>query len=75
MRIPQEKSIRSLQGSDTAAHQRTTPLRTEELIAELNPVLRGWGEYYKRAHVRKLFQPSRPLDRATHLVAPIQALA
>ena len=26
-----------------------------QLIAELNPVLRGWGEYYKRAHVRKLF--------------------
>jgi hypothetical protein len=25
-------------------------------IAELNPLLRGWGEYYKRAHVRKLFQ-------------------
>src|SRR5208282_5667099 len=22
----------------------------------LNPLLRGWGEYYKRAHVRKLFQ-------------------
>jgi hypothetical protein len=31
-------------------------LRTEELIAGLNPLLRGWGEYYKRAHVRKLFQ-------------------
>ena len=27
-----------------------------ELIAELNPLLRGWGEYYKRAQVRKLFQ-------------------
>ncbi len=26
-----------------------------ELIARLNPLLRGWGEYYKRAHVRKLF--------------------
>jgi hypothetical protein len=29
------------------------PLR---LIAELNPLPRGWGEYYKRAHVQKLFQ-------------------
>jgi RNA-directed DNA polymerase len=36
--------------------KRTTPRRTEELIAGLNPLLRGWGEYYKRAHVRKLFQ-------------------
>ena len=28
---------------------------TRELIEELNPLLRGWGEYYKKAHVRKLF--------------------
>jgi RNA-directed DNA polymerase len=36
--------------------KRTMPLQTKELIEELNPLLRGWGEYYKRAHVRKLFQ-------------------
>jgi RNA-directed DNA polymerase len=36
--------------------KRTRPLKTKELIEELNPLLRGWGEYYKRAHVRKLFQ-------------------
>ena len=35
--------------------KRRVPLRTKELIAELNPVLRGWGHHYKRAHVRKLF--------------------
>jgi hypothetical protein len=35
--------------------KRTLPLKTKELIAGLNPLLRGWGEYYKRAHVRRLF--------------------
>jgi len=34
--------------------KRRIPLRTRELIEELNPLLRGWGEYYKKAHVRRL---------------------
>ncbi|MGA3168424.1 MAG: group II intron maturase-specific domain-containing protein [Terriglobia bacterium] len=35
--------------------KRKVPLRTKQLIAELNPLLRGWGAYYKWAHVRRLF--------------------
>jgi RNA-directed DNA polymerase len=38
-----------------ALTSRRVPLKTKELIEELNPVLRGWGHHYKRAHVRKLF--------------------
>src|SRR6184192_4403404 len=53
---PKEKSIRRFMDQVRERTKRTTPLRTEELIAGLNPLLRGWGEYYKRAHVRKLFQ-------------------
>src|ERR1035437_36701 len=53
---PKEKSLRRFMDQVRQRTRRTTPLTTEELIAELHPLLRGWGEYYKRAQVRKLFQ-------------------
>jgi group II intron reverse transcriptase/maturase len=52
---PREKSICRFKDQVRQRTKRRVPLRTRELIAELNPVLRGWGEYYKRSHVRKLF--------------------
>jgi group II intron reverse transcriptase/maturase len=53
---PKEKSIRRFMDQVRQRTTRLKPLNTTELIAELNPLLRGWGEYYKRAQVRKLFQ-------------------
>jgi hypothetical protein len=35
--------------------RRKAPVSTAELIQQLNPIVRGWGHYYKRAHVRRLF--------------------
>jgi RNA-directed DNA polymerase len=52
---PTDKSIRRFRDRVRALTRRRAPLSTEELIRELNPTLRGWGEYYKRAHVRTLF--------------------
>jgi hypothetical protein len=52
---PKEKSIHRFMDQLRQQTKRTIPLKTKELIMGLNPLLRGWGEYYKRAHVRRLF--------------------
>jgi group II intron reverse transcriptase/maturase len=52
---PKENSIRRFMDQVRQRTKRRIPLRTKKLIAELNPLVRGWGEYYKRAHVRRLF--------------------
>jgi group II intron reverse transcriptase/maturase len=53
--FPREKSIRKFMDQVRVLTSRRVPLKTTELIEKLNPVLRGWGHHYKRAHVRKLF--------------------
>ena len=52
---PKEKSIRRFMDRVRGLTQRCLPLSTAELVQGLNPLLRGWGHYYKRAHVRLLF--------------------
>jgi RNA-directed DNA polymerase len=53
--FPREKSIGRFRDQVRALTKRRVPLKTKELIERLNPILRGWGHYYKKAHVRKLF--------------------
>lgn len=57
---PTEKSMRRLKDRVRQITQRRVPLTTEGVIGELNPVIRGWGLYYHKAHVRRRFNQ---LDR------------
>ena len=57
---PRQKSIDHFKEQIRKRTRRKAPLSTQELIDEINPVIRGWGNYYKKAHVRKLFNQ---LDR------------
>jgi len=52
---PREKSINHFKDQVRRITQRKAPVSTQELIQQVNPVVRGWGHHYKRAHVRKLF--------------------
>ena len=52
---PRARSIQRFMDQVRRLTRRKVPLTTAELIAELNPLLAGWGRYYRRAHVRRLF--------------------
>ena len=52
---PREKSIEHFKDQIRQRTRRKSPVSTRELIAELNPVIRGWGQYFRKAHIRKLF--------------------
>jgi group II intron reverse transcriptase/maturase len=58
--IPRQKSIEHFKDQIRRRTRRKAPISTQELIDEINPVIRGWGLYYCKAHVRKLFNQ---LDR------------
>ncbi len=53
--FPRDKSIRHFKDQIRRRTRRKAPVSTRELIEEINPVIRGWGLYYHKAHVRGLF--------------------
>jgi len=52
---PRQKSVDHFKDQIRRHTRRRASVSTEELIARVNPVLRGWGHHYKRARVRLLF--------------------
>jgi RNA-directed DNA polymerase len=74
---PRGKSIRRFKEQVHQLTSRHAPVTTQELIDDLNPKLRGWGHYYQRAHVRKLFTrlDAWIVRRTSHVGASMQTLA
>ena len=53
--IPREKSVPRFQEPSRSLRRRKAPLQRREVIARINPVLRGWGHFYRKAEGRRLF--------------------
>jgi RNA-directed DNA polymerase len=53
--IPRDRSIRRFTDKVRAITQRRNLQSLAGMVDGLNPVVRGWGMYYRRAHVRRLF--------------------
>ena len=52
---PRQKSLTHFREQIRSRTQRRSPRNTQEIVDAINPVIRGWGNYYRKAHIRKLF--------------------
>jgi len=52
---PRQKSIDHFKDEIRKRTRRCVSISTEEVIAWINPVIKGWGLYFCKAHVRKIF--------------------
>jgi group II intron reverse transcriptase/maturase len=59
-RWPRRKAVESLKKKIRAAIGRRYSLSLKEVVAEINPILRGWHTYFKRSNGESIF---RCLDR------------
>jgi RNA-directed DNA polymerase len=53
--IPTQKSLDRFKDQIRALTMRKIPLCLGEVIGEINPIIRGWGNYYCRSNVRRRF--------------------
>jgi group II intron reverse transcriptase/maturase len=53
--VPREKSVTRFKDQIRRLTRRKAPLKLREMIQHVNPVIRGWGTYYRKANVRRLF--------------------
>ena len=53
--FPRDRAIEQFKNRVRQITNRRNPKTLAGVLDELNPVIRGWGRYYCRAHVRRLF--------------------
>lgn len=53
--IPKEESVNRFKEQIRKHTLRRIPLTIKEVIDNINPIIRGWGMYFRKANVRKLF--------------------
>jgi group II intron reverse transcriptase/maturase len=53
--VPRPQSVQRFQEQIRALTRRQAPLTLRQVIDQINPVIRGWGTFYRKAHVRLLF--------------------
>ncbi len=53
--FPRDRAIEQFKHRVRQITNRRNPKTLAGVLDELNPVIRGWGMYYRRAHVRRLF--------------------
>jgi RNA-directed DNA polymerase len=53
--VPREKSVPRFRAQIRNLTRRHAPVRLAAMIEALNPIIRGWGNYYRKANVRNLF--------------------
>ena len=53
--VPREKSVKRFREQIRHLTRRKAPLTLREVIERINPAIRGWGTFYRKAHVHRLF--------------------
>jgi hypothetical protein len=53
--LPREKSVQRFQAQIRGLTRRKAPLTLREVLERINPVIRGWGHFSRKADVRRLF--------------------
>jgi len=53
--VPRAKSVQKFRDQIRSLTRRKAPLKLREGIDRVNPVMRGWGTFYRKATVRGLF--------------------